>query len=136
MPNSNNNNNKKLRPWQRYSLKNHRAVFFFFVLRAQQAQKTGCGTEDVENSRSFSPTNLSTPNKTKQKVKLTPGKQKRGKASKQAIEVFSRARDTPASHKPLMKGVTVNECVAAMIGDVKVSVAGLAQANQVRFLVT
>lgn len=66
-------------------------------------------------------------------VKLTPGKQKRGKASKQAIEVFSRARDTPASQKALMKGVTDNECVQAMIGDVKVAVAGLAQATQVSF---
>lgn len=65
-------------------------------------------------------------------VKLTPGKQKRGKASKQAIEVFSRSKDTPASQKSLMKGVTDNECVAAMIGDVKVAVAGLAQATQVR----
>lgn len=64
-------------------------------------------------------------------VKLTPGKQKRGKASKQAIEVFSRARETPAPHRGLMKGVTDNECVAVMIGDVKVSVAGLAQATQV-----
>lgn len=65
-------------------------------------------------------------------VKLTPGKQKRGKASKQAIEVFSRGQSTPAPHKALMKGVTDNEMVAAMIGDVKVSVAGLAQATQVR----
>lgn len=46
--------------------------------------------------------------------------------------MFSRARDTPAPHKALMKGITDNECVAAMIGDVKVSVAGLAQATQVR----
>ncbi|CAM9943324.1 unnamed protein product, partial [Ectocarpus sp. 12 AP-2014] len=61
----------------------------------------------------------------KYKVKLTPGKQKRGKASKQAIEVFSRSRDTPASQKGLMKGITDNECVAAMIGDVKVAAAGL-----------
>ncbi|CAM9562448.1 unnamed protein product [Sphacelaria rigidula] len=66
------------------------------------------------------------------KVKLTPGKQKRGKASKQAIEVFSRAKDCPAPHKPLMKGVTDNECVQAIIGDVKVSVAGLAQATQAK----
>lgn len=62
---------------------------------------------------------------------MTPGKQKRGKAAKQAIEVFSRARDTPPSHKGLIKGVTDNECVQAMIGDVKVAVAGLAQATQV-----
>ena len=68
-------------------------------------------------------------------MKLTPGRQKRGKASKQAIEVFSRGQSTPAPHKVLMKGVTDNEMVAAMIGDVKVSVAGLAQATQVRFLV-
>lgn len=33
-----------------------------------------------------------------------------------------------------MKGVTDNECVAAMIGDVKVAVAGLSQATQVRSL--
>lgn len=64
---------------------------------------------------------------------MTPGKQKRGKAAKQAIEVFSRARDTPPSHKGLIKGVTDNECVQAMIGDVKVAVAGLAQATQVRY---
>ncbi|CAN0535088.1 unnamed protein product, partial [Scytosiphon promiscuus] len=50
-------------------------------------------------------------------VKLTPGKQKRGKASKQAIEVLSRSKDTPAPQKSLMKGVTDDECVAAMIGD-------------------
>eukprot|EP00752_Nemacystus_decipiens_P013835 g12284.t1 len=68
----------------------------------------------------------------KYKVKLTPGKQKRGKAAKQAIEVFSRARDTPPSHKGLIKGVTDNECVQAMIGDVKVAVAGLAQATQAK----
>lgn len=66
-------------------------------------------------------------------MKLTPGKQKRGKASKQAIEVFSRSRDTPVAQKGLMKGITDNECVAAMIGDVKVAVAGLAQATQVRY---
>lgn len=64
---------------------------------------------------------------------MTPGKQKRGKAAKQAIDVFSRARDTPASHKGLIKGVTDNECVQAMIGDVKVAVAGLAQATQVQY---
>ena len=46
--------------------------------------------------------------------------------------MFSRARDTPPSHKGLIKGVTDNECVQAMIGDVKVAVAGLAQATQVR----
>ena len=63
---------------------------------------------------------------------MTPGKQKRGKAAKQAIEVFSRARDTPPSHKGLIKGVTDSECVQAMIGDVKVAVAGLAQATQVQ----
>lgn len=69
-------------------------------------------------------------------MKLTPGKQKRGKASKQAIEVFSRGKDTPPAHKALMKSVTDNECVQAMIGDVKVSVAGLAQATQVRLTFT
>lgn len=46
--------------------------------------------------------------------------------------MFSRVKDCPTTHKSLMKGVTDNDCVQAMIGDVKVSVAGLAQATQVR----
>ncbi|CAM9456120.1 unnamed protein product [Discosporangium mesarthrocarpum] len=68
----------------------------------------------------------------KYKVKLTPGTQKRGKASKQAIELFTRAKDCTTSHRSLMKAISDNELVAVMIGDVKISTPGITQVNQAK----
>lgn len=88
----------------------------------------------------------------KYKVKLTPGTQKKGKAVKQAMELFTRdaggsgggggkskggptadnasaSAKAAALQKSLIKQLTDPECVALMIGDVKVSTPGL-YANQ------
>ena len=63
--------------------------------------------------------------KYKYKVKLTPGTQKKGKAGKQAMEVFTRAKDCTPREKDIMKFITDNECVIAILGDVKVSTPGM-----------
>lgn len=66
----------------------------------------------------------------KYRVKLTPGNQKRGKASKQCLEMFLRMDDQQKSNKSssriidLMKSVNDNEWVQAICGDVKISTAG------------
>ncbi len=69
----------------------------------------------------------------KYRVKLTPGSQKRGKASKQCVEMFY-ASDTSSKKKggtnngnryvDMIKAVNDNEWVQAMCGDVKISAAG------------
>eukprot|EP01035_Chromulina_nebulosa_P016824 gene16824-22308_t len=56
----------------------------------------------------------------KYKIKLTPGTLKRGKAAKQAIEVFTRGKEY-MNDKNLIKALTDPEIVAVMIGDVKLS---------------
>lgn len=61
----------------------------------------------------------------KYKIKLTPGTLKKGKAVKQAIEVFTRSKECSALEKGLMRGLTDPEMVAIMIGDVKLSTPGL-----------
>ena len=64
-------------------------------------------------------------NNFKYKVKLTPDTQKKGKAAKQALEVFLRSRDLSQVEKVHMKSLTDPEMVAIMIGDVKLSTPGL-----------
>ena len=66
--------------------------------------------------------------KFKFKVKLTPGKQKRGKASKTCVSVFTQPPSCTPIQRDLMKNMTDNEIAAAMIGDVKITAPGLAQA--------
>ena len=61
------------------------------------------------------------------KVKLTPGTAKKGRTSKQAVELFGCQRDCTATERTLMKGLSDPEMVAIMIGDVKLSVPGLTQ---------
>lgn len=61
----------------------------------------------------------------KYKVKLTPGPGKKGKICKQALELFTRARECSASEKTLMNGLTDPEMVAIMIGEVRMSMPGL-----------
>jgi hypothetical protein len=75
----------------------------------------------------------------KYRVKLTPGNQKRGKASKQCIEMFLRGSSNSSSNsnnkndsssrdhnrnRELMKLVGENEWVQAICGDVKISAPG------------
>ena len=50
---------------------------------------------------------------------------KKGKAVKNAIESFCKARDSSAREQFLLKGLSDPEMVAIMIGDVKVSVPSL-----------
>jgi hypothetical protein len=61
------------------------------------------------------------------KVKLTPGVGKKGKVCKQAIELFTRARNCSAAEKALIGGLTDPEVVAIMIGDARLSMPGLHQ---------
>jgi hypothetical protein len=65
------------------------------------------------------------------RVKLTPGNMKRGKASKQCIDMF--LKDGPKSeiadqYKDLIRKVADPEWVSAMCGDVKISAAGASKA--------
>lgn len=66
------------------------------------------------------------------RVKLTPGSVKRGKASKQCVEMFTRNEESKKKSvdegtkrdKELIKLVGENEWVQAMIGDVRITSAG------------
>ncbi len=68
----------------------------------------------------------------KYRVKLTPGSVKRGKASKQCVEMFTRNEEGKKNlvdegtkrDRELIKLVSENEWVQAMIGDVRISSAG------------
>jgi len=74
----------------------------------------------------------------KYRVKLTPGNQKRGKASKQCLEMFYRTDDGSdkkgggvnpnARYVEMLKAVNDNEWVQAICGDVKISSAGASKA--------
>jgi len=61
------------------------------------------------------------------KVKLTPGLGKKGKVCKQAVELFTRARECTAAEKALMGGLTDPEMVSIMIGDCRINMPGLHQ---------
>ena len=65
----------------------------------------------------------------KYKAKLTPGSGKRGKAAKQAIGFLVRNAGVPQREKDMIKAIADNELVAAMIGNVKVSMPGFAAAK-------
>lgn len=74
----------------------------------------------------------------KYRVKLTPGNQKRGKASKQCLEMFYRSEDSNGGKKGgksknsnnnsryigMIKAANDNEWIQAICGDVKISAAG------------
>eukprot|EP00814_Leptocylindrus_danicus_P006770 CAMPEP_0116005744 /NCGR_PEP_ID=MMETSP0321-20121206/1335_1 /TAXON_ID=163516 /ORGANISM="Leptocylindrus danicus var. danicus, Strain B650" /LENGTH=781 /DNA_ID=CAMNT_0003474205 /DNA_START=226 /DNA_END=2571 /DNA_ORIENTATION=+ len=60
----------------------------------------------------------------KYRIKLTPGTQKRGRASKQCIEMFLNSSNDSATERDLIKFVSDNEWVQAMCGDVKIAAAG------------
>mmetsp|Transcript_37063 Transcript_37063/g.45314 ORF Transcript_37063/g.45314 Transcript_37063/m.45314 type:complete len:177 (+) Transcript_37063:495-1025(+) len=61
----------------------------------------------------------------KYRVKLTPGSQKRGKASKQCLEMFMKTGDsTDERNRNLIKLVGDNEWTQVICGDVKISAPG------------
>jgi len=65
------------------------------------------------------------------RVKLTPGNMKRGKASKQCIDVFLKDGQKSVladRSKDLIRKVGDSEWVSAMCGDVKISAAGASKA--------
>ncbi|XP_010546948.1 PREDICTED: nuclear export mediator factor NEMF [Tarenaya hassleriana] len=66
----------------------------------------------------------------KYKVKLIPGTAKKGKAAKTAINLFSHMPEATTREKELMKACTDPELVAAMVGNVKITAAGLSQLKQ------
>ncbi|OWM88012.1 hypothetical protein CDL15_Pgr016585 [Punica granatum] len=66
----------------------------------------------------------------KYRVKITPGTAKKGKAAKMAMNLFSHMPEATSREKELMKACTDPELVAAIIGNVKVSAAGLSQLKQ------
>ncbi len=59
-------------------------------------------------------------------MKLTPGQQRKGKAVKQAIQAFIQSSSCTQQERNLILHTDTNEFIATMIGDVKVSMAGLA----------
>ncbi|XP_047959508.1 ribosome quality control complex subunit NEMF [Salvia hispanica] len=66
----------------------------------------------------------------KYRVKLIPGSLKKGKAAKTAMNLFGHMPETSSREKELMKACTDPELVAAIVGNVKVSAAGLTQLKQ------
>lgn len=66
----------------------------------------------------------------KYRVKIIPGPVKKGKAAKTAMNLFSHMSEATSREKELMKACTDPELVAAIIGNVKISAAGLTQLKQ------
>lgn len=66
----------------------------------------------------------------KYRVKIIPGTAKKGKAAKMAINLFGHMVEASQREKELIKACTEPELVAAIIGNVKVSAAGLNQLKQ------
>lgn len=65
----------------------------------------------------------------KYRVKLTPGRQKKGKAAKQAVEMMCSLPEVSTREKELMKAVHDTELVTGMVGMVHVSMPGMASAK-------
>ncbi|XVF28164.1 hypothetical protein REPUB_Repub15cG0005300 [Reevesia pubescens] len=66
----------------------------------------------------------------KYRVKIIPGTAKKGKAAKTAMNLFSHMPEASNREKELMKACTDPELVAAIIGNVKITAAGLTQLKQ------
>ncbi|KAF3456411.1 hypothetical protein FNV43_RR01061 [Rhamnella rubrinervis] len=66
----------------------------------------------------------------KYRVKLIPGTAKKGKAAKTAMNLFSHMPEATSREKELMKACTDPELVAALIGNLKITAAGLTQLKQ------
>ncbi|KAJ0736365.1 putative transcription factor interactor and regulator CCHC(Zn) family [Helianthus annuus] len=66
----------------------------------------------------------------KYRVKIIPGTAKKGKAAKMAMNLFGHMPEASQREKELMKACTDPELMAAIIGNVKISAAGLTQLKQ------
>lgn len=66
----------------------------------------------------------------KYRVKVIPGTAKRGKAAKTAMNLFGHMPEATSREKELMKACTDPELVSAIIGNVKITAAGLSQLKQ------
>ncbi|KAJ6350724.1 hypothetical protein OIU78_006791 [Salix suchowensis] len=66
----------------------------------------------------------------KYRVKIIPGTVKKGKAAKTAMNLFSHMPEATSREKELMKACTDPELVAAIVGNVKITAAGLTQLKQ------
>ncbi|KNA15242.1 hypothetical protein SOVF_100000 [Spinacia oleracea] len=66
----------------------------------------------------------------KYRVKIVPGTAKKGKAAKTAMNLFNYMPDASNREKELMKACTDPELVAAMVGNSKITAAGLSQLKQ------
>ncbi|KAI3743653.1 hypothetical protein L1987_61364 [Smallanthus sonchifolius] len=66
----------------------------------------------------------------KYRVKIIPGTAKKGKAAKMAMNLFGHVAEASQREKELMKACTDPELMAAIIGNVKISAAGLTQLKQ------
>nr|XP_043635680.1 nuclear export mediator factor Nemf [Erigeron canadensis] len=66
----------------------------------------------------------------KYRVKIIPGTAKKGKAAKMVMNLFGHMPEASQREKELMKACTDPELMAAIIGNVKVSAAGLNQLKQ------
>jgi len=61
--------------------------------------------------------------KYKYKVKLTPGKMKKGKASKAALMIMTNSKEATENERTLLKAVEDNEMVLQMIGNCRIATA-------------
>ena len=66
----------------------------------------------------------------KYRVKLTPGSQKRGKASKQCLEMFMKGDKSEERNRELIKRIGDNDWVQVICADVKISAAGASKAGK------
>ncbi|KAI4303092.1 hypothetical protein MLD38_038763 [Melastoma candidum] len=66
----------------------------------------------------------------KYRVKIIPGTLKKGKAAKTAMNLFSHIPEATSREKELMKACTDPELVAAIVGNARVTAAGLTQLKQ------
>ncbi|KAE8730968.1 hypothetical protein F3Y22_tig00002841pilonHSYRG00092 [Hibiscus syriacus] len=66
----------------------------------------------------------------KYRVKIVPGTAKKGKAAKTAMNLFTHMAEASSREKELMKACTDPELVAAIVGNVKITAAGLTQLKQ------
>ncbi|CAK8531516.1 unnamed protein product [Lathyrus sativus] len=66
----------------------------------------------------------------KYRVKIIPGPVKKGKAAKTAMNLFSHISEATNREKELMKACTDPELVASIVGNVKITAAGLTQLKQ------
>ncbi|KAL9364890.1 hypothetical protein Peur_042763 [Populus x canadensis] len=66
----------------------------------------------------------------KYRVKVIPGTVKKGKAARTAMNLFSHMPEATSREKELMKACTEPELVAAIVGNVKITAAGLTQLKQ------